>query len=104
MRQLKLLALSALLTAACTAHADEGMWTFHNAPINPIAQKYGVKITPEWLEHVRLSTVRLSNCTASFVSPNGLILTNFHCSWACLAEHSTKDKSLLIDGYLAEGR
>ena len=41
------------------------------------------------------STVRLSNCTASFVSPNGLILTNFHCSWTCLEDHSTKDKSLL---------
>ena len=56
-------------------------------------------ITPQWLEHVRLATVRLSNCTASFVSPNGLILTNFHCSWGCLEDHSTKDKSLLDDGF-----
>lgn len=106
MRQLKLSLISAFVTfAACaTAHADEGMWTFHNPPTQQIAQKYGVQITPEWLERIRLSTVRLSNCTASFVSPNGLILTNFHCSWGCLDEHSTKDKSLLIDGFLAENR
>ena len=77
---------------------------FHNVPTRTISQKYGVRITPEWLESVRLATVRLSNCTASFVSPNGLILTNFHCSWGCLDEHSTKDKSLLLDGYLAESR
>ena len=104
MRQLKLSVLAGLLTVACSAHADEGMWTFHNPPTQLITQKYGVSITPEWLERVRLSTVRLSNCTASFVSPNGLILTNFHCSWGCLDEHSTKDKSLLLDGYLAETR
>src|SRR4029079_6481502 len=76
----------------------------HNPPTQQIAQKYGVNITPEWLERVRLSTVRLSNCTGSFVSPNGLILTNFHCSWTCLDEHSTKDKSLMMDGFMAETR
>ncbi len=104
MRQLKLLFVSAFLTLACTAHADEGMWTFDNPPTRLIGQKYAVNLTPEWLERVRLATVRLSNCTASFVSPNGLILTNFHCSWACLDEHSTKDKSLLLDGFMAATR
>src|SRR5689334_5621552 len=104
MRQLKLLLVSAFLTFACCAHAEEGMWTYHNPPTQLISQKYGVNITPQWLEQVRLSTVRLSNCTASFVSPNGLILTNFHCSWTCLDEHSTKEKSLLLDGFMAETR
>jgi hypothetical protein len=103
MRQLKPLLVSAFLTVAA-AQADEGMWTFHNPPTQLITQKYGVNVTPEWLQRVRLATVRLSNCTASFVSPNGLILTNFHCSWACLDENSTKEKSLIMDGYLAEGR
>jgi hypothetical protein len=103
MRQLKLMGLAALLVVA-TAHADEGMWTFHNPPTALVKQKYGVDLTQAWLDQVRLSTVRLSNCTASFVSPNGLILTNFHCSWACLDEHSNKDKSLRNEGFLAGGR
>jgi hypothetical protein len=80
------------------------MWTFHSPPTELVKQKYGVDLTPEWLEKVRLSTVRLSNCTASFVSPNGLILTNFHCTWACLNENSTKEKSLFEQGFLAGSR
>jgi hypothetical protein len=103
MRQITLLFVAAVLTAS-TAFAEEGMWTFDNPPTGRIAQKYGINITPEWLDSVRLSTIRLANCTASFVSPNGLILTNFHCSWACLEEHSTKDKSLVTDGFLADSR
>ena len=103
MRQAKLFIVSAVL-AASAAQADEGMWTFHNVPSAAIRQKYGVDVTPAWLERVRNATVRLSNCTASFVSPNGLMLTNFHCSWECLEQNSTKEKSLLSDGYLAEGR
>lgn len=97
----------ALLTlcAACPpAQADEGMWTFHNPPTPLVKQKYGVELTPQWLERVRLATVRLSNCTATFVSPDGLLLTNFHCSFACLSDNSTKDKSLMDDGYLAQTR
>jgi hypothetical protein len=97
----------ALLTlcAACPpAQADEGMWTFHNPPTPLVKQKYDVELTPQWLERVRLATVRLSNCTATFVSPDGLLLTNFHCSFACLSDNSTKDKSLMDDGYLAQTR
>jgi hypothetical protein len=97
-------ALLTLCTVYPAAHADEGMWTFHNPPTALVKEKYGVELTPQWLEHVRLATVRLSNCTATFVSPNGLILTNFHCSWTCLADHSSKDKSLLDDGFLAPSR
>ncbi len=103
MRQAKLLLITAVLLV-CSAHADEGMWTFHNFPTSLVEQRYGVRLTPAWLDHVRLSTVRLANCTASFVAPTGLILTNFHCSWDCLEQHSTKEKSLLHDGFLANGR
>lgn len=103
MRKLSFLLVPALLVV-CSAYADEGMWTFDNPPTELVKRKYDVNLTPAWLEHVRLSTVRLSNCTASFVAPNGLILTNFHCSWTCLDEHSTKDRSLLQQGYLARTR
>ncbi len=67
-------------------------------------QLYGVDITPAWLDNVRLATVRLSNCTASFVSPDGLILTNHHCAASCLAQQSTPEHDRLQDGYAAPGR
>jgi len=90
--------------AALPATADEGMWTFDNFPAARVQQEYGVQISPAWLDHVRLSTIRLTNCTASFVSPEGLILTNHHCVESCLAELSTKDKSLVELGFAAASR
>src|SRR5271168_4096991 len=97
-----LLALAGL--AALPTLADEGMWTFDNFPSGAVKQRYGTDITPAWLDHVRLSTIRLTNCTASFVSPEGLILTNHHCVESCLAELSTKEKSLVELGFAAKDR
>jgi hypothetical protein len=86
------------------AFADEGMWTFDEFPTGSVQRQYGADITPAWLDHVRLSTIRLANCTASFVSPEGLILTNHHCIEPCLAELSSKDKSLMELGFAASDR
>jgi hypothetical protein len=97
--------LPGLLVLGCvTAWADEGMWTVDNFPTALVKERYGVEITPQWLERVRLSTIRLAYCTASFVSPDGLILTNHHCVARCLAEHSSKDTSLIETGFLAQER
>ena len=97
-----------LLLAACAAlapaYADEGMWTFDNFPSATVKQVYGAEITPAWLDHVRLATIRLANCTASFVSPEGLFLTNHHCVEQCLAELSSKERSLLEVGFSAAYR
>jgi hypothetical protein len=93
-----------ILTAATPALADEGMWTFHDFPASLVKEKYGADITPAWLDRVRTSTLRLSNCTASFVSASGLILTNHHCSAACLDENSTGNDNLFKNGYLASNR
>jgi hypothetical protein len=97
-----------LLVLACAAalptFADEGMWTFDNFPSSTLKQRYGTDLTPAWLDHVRLSTIRLTNCTASFVSPEGLILTNHHCVESCLAELSSKEKSLVELGFAAADR
>jgi hypothetical protein len=93
-----------ILAAATPALADEGMWTFHDFPANQVKQKYGADITPAWLDRVRTSTLRLSNCTASFVSASGLILTNHHCSAACLDENSSAANNLFQNGYLAGSR
>ncbi|MGH8259430.1 MAG: S46 family peptidase, partial [Steroidobacteraceae bacterium] len=96
--------LTTLAVLAPRARADEGMWTFQHFPAAAVARKYGVRITPRWLDHVRLSTVRLTGCTASFVSPDGLMLTDHHCVQRCLAAHSTRTLSLVDAGYLAESR
>ena len=103
MRLAKALLLPALLVAL-PAWSDEGMWTFHDFPSQLVEEKYGVKITPEWLDRVRKSTVRLANCTASFVSPDGLILTNHHCAASCVDQHSTQERNLLEEGFLARER
>ncbi len=83
------------------ALADEGMWTFDNFPSRTVKQTYGIEVTAAWLDRVRLATIRLTNCTASFVSPNGLMLTNHHCVESCLGELSSKDNSLLQLGFAA---
>jgi Peptidase S46 len=97
-----------LLLIACAglspAQADEGMWTFDNFPAAAVKRNFGADITPAWLDHVRLSTLRLTNCSASFVSSEGLILTNHHCVESCLAELSSKEKSLVELGFSAPAR
>ena len=103
MRKLHWLMLAALLTAA-PLYADEGMWTFDNFPSAEVAQKFGAHIDARWLDKVRLSIVRLSNCTATYVSPDGLILTNHHCADECLADNSTPEHSLIETGFLAADR
>ena len=103
MRRLLILGAAALIPMV-SAFADEGMWTFQNFPSSAVKQKYGVDITPQWLDRIRTSTIRLSGCTASFVSPEGLILTNHHCAAGCLADNSTEQKDILADGFYAESR
>jgi hypothetical protein len=93
-----------MLVVSAPAFGDGGMWTFHDFPAELVKREYGADITPAWLDGVRTAVIRLSNCTASFVSPNGLILTNHHCSEACLADHSTAEHNLVRDGVLARTR
>jgi V8-like Glu-specific endopeptidase len=82
--------------------ADEGMWTFDNVPKDVIAAKYKVNLTDQWLQQVQRSIVRLeSGCTGSFVSADGLILTNHHCAAECLTNLSTAQRDYLAQGFTA---
>src|ERR1700680_4845999 len=101
---MRIIVLIMALCASVPSLADEGMWTFDNFPANSVEKTYGTEITPAWLDHVRLSTVRLSNCTASFVSPQGLMLTNHHCIESCLAELSNRTRSFVQLGFAAADR
>ena len=93
----------ALLVVALSVgvRADEGMWTFDNPAKAEIAKRYGVQLTDQWLGHVQKSIIRLSGCTASFVSSDGLVLTNHHCVAECLADNSNAQRDLLANGYNA---
>ena len=91
--------------AALPAAADEGMWTFDNPPTAAIAEKYGAKLDAAWLNRVRESTVRLEGgCTGSFISGDGLILTNHHCAEDCIVQSSSEGNDLNANGFLAATR
>src|SRR5215470_3089298 len=97
-----LLALFSLQTLNITAFADEGMWTFNNVPRAEIKKKYGFEITDDWLNKVRLASVRFNNGgSGSFVSPDGLVLTNYHIEEDIVGEVSTPEKDLAKEGFLA---
>jgi hypothetical protein len=94
--------LVVLFVLSVQAGADEGMWTLDNFPSAAVEEKYGVKITDAWLETVRSAVARLdSGCSASFVSPDGLVLTNHHCALSCIAQNSSADNDLEANGFLA---
>lgn len=83
--------------------ADEGMWLFNALPNKQLAQKYDFKPTPQWAEHVMLSSVRFnSGGSASFISSDGLVLTNHHVAADTLYKLSTPERNLHTDGYYAK--
>jgi hypothetical protein len=82
--------------------ADEGMWTFDNPPIQQLQERYGFTPTQDWLDHVRLSSVRFNDGgSGSFVSPNGLVLTNHHVARGQLQKVSSAQKDYVKDGFYA---
>ena len=84
------------------ARADEGMWTFDNPPVKLLQERYGFKPTQEWLDHVRLSSVRMNDGgSASFVSAHGLLLTNHHVARGQLQKSSTREHDYIRDGFYA---
>jgi len=91
-----------MLAAAPVMHSDEGMWTFDNPPLKLLKAKYNFTPTQAWLDHLRLSSVRLNDGgSGSFVSPNGLLLTNHHVARGQLQKNSTADHDYLQNGFYA---
>lgn len=83
---------------------DEGMWTFNNVPRETIKQKYGFDVTDDWLQKVQLASVRFPNGSGSFVSPNGLVLTNYHIVEDAVGELSSATKDYAKEGFIARNR
>ncbi|MCI0390816.1 MAG: S46 family peptidase [Acidobacteria bacterium] len=85
--------------------ADEGMWTFDNPPLKMLKERYGFTPSKDWLDHVRLSSVRFNDGgSGSFVSPNGLVLTNHHVARGQLQKISTQNKDYVKDGFYASAQ
>ena len=95
----------ALVALAFPALADEGMWTFDNFPREAVKQKYGVDVTQPWLNKIQRAITRHEvGCTGSFISPQGLVLTNHHCVMDCLADISSPTKDYVGEGINAKSR
>jgi hypothetical protein len=98
-------ALFTLLGSSLFTLADEGMWTFDNPPRKQWKERYNFQPTDVWLEHVRLASVRLNDGgSGSFVSPEGLLMTNQHVASGQLQKISTKDRDYTKEGFYARTR
>ena len=99
------LAVLAAALLASPALADEGMWTFDAFPAARMTSAYGWAPDQAWLDRVQAAAVRLTGgCSASFVSKEGLILTNHHCVVQCAQDLSSAGNDYLANGFNAADR
>lgn len=98
-----ILILAGITFCSYFASADEGMWTLNNFPSAKVKSKYGVDISKDWLQKSMKSSARIAGgCSASFVSENGLIMTNHHCVSSCIEQLSTASKDFIKSGFYAK--
>ncbi len=91
-----------ILGATSRASADEGMWLFNQPPRELLKERYGFEPSDAWLEHLQKSAVRFnSGGSGSFVSANGLVMTNHHVAADALHKLGTAERDLFETGYLA---
>jgi hypothetical protein len=77
------------------------MWTFENAPMDYFTETYGFQADQPWFDGARLAALRVPGCSAAFVSPNGLVVTNHHCARGAVGQVTQAGETLLDDGFYA---
>ena len=93
------MAVVALVVALpLVGHANEGFWPFNRIPRAAIKQALGVELSDQWIERVQQASVRFPSGSGSFVSPDGLVLTNHHVSLDLLHKLSTPERDLASEG------
>ncbi len=101
MKQLSLIALLAAVGFASVA--DDGMWLFNQPPRQQVRERYQFELTDSWLEHLQKSSIRFnSGGSGSFVSEDGLLISNHHVGADALQKVGTKEKNYLRDGFHAK--
>ena len=94
--------LLAGVTVSLPAFADEGMWTYDNFPADRMRARYGWAPDQAWLDHARLASIRLAQgCSASLVSPDGLVMTNHHCARSCVSQLADAKHDYIATGFYA---
>src|ERR1700731_2699664 len=87
------------------AFGDEGMWLFNNPPLKQFKEKYNFEPTKEWLDHLQKSSVRFnSGGSGSFISANGLCITNHHVGLDTLQKISSEKNNYVRDGFYAKSQ
>src|SRR5437868_14761491 len=103
----KFLGSLSIFLVALSNHAfgDEGIWLFNNPPLKQFKEKYQFEPTPQWLDHLQKSSVRFnSGGSGSFVSPNGLCITNHHVGLDTLQKISSEKNNYVRDGFYAKSQ
>ena len=97
--------LPAALAIPCAVIAAEGMWPLDNLPASRLRAEYGFTPGKDWVDHVMRASARIAGgCSASFVSRDGLVMTNHHCAAACVSQLSSAKKNFIAEGFLARNR
>src|SRR5437868_7982283 len=100
---MKLRAFLCVLLFASSAPADEGMWVLNNLPKDLLKKKYDFDLTDAWRDRAMKASIRFNNGgSGSFVSPDGLAITNHHIGSDSIQKLSTKEKDLYKSGFLAK--